>query len=163
MGRKNRYETHVKPRLDDIRKWILDLTEKQICERLGVSVVSFEKYKKENPELTEALKQGRQDLVVELKDTLKRKAKGYYYTETKTFIKHDGGREINTVEETRKYAQPDTGAIHLLLKNLDETWHNDDTITIELKRMQQQLDRERFKAQNWEAEALEWEQQQEKS
>jgi hypothetical protein len=149
MGRKSKYETHVQPFLKDIRQWVLDLNEKQIAEKLGISQATFDKYKKDNAELREVLVLGRQDLCFELKDSLRKKARGFYYTETKTTIKQDGDEQITTIEKIEKYAQPDTGAIHLLLKNLDPEWHNDDVITLQLKQMQADLDKARFKAQNW--------------
>lgn len=149
MGRKSKYETHVQPFLKDIRQWVLDLNEKQIAEKLGISQATFDKYKKDNAELREVLVLGRQDLCLELKDSLRKKARGFYYTETKTYIKQEGDKQITTIETNEKYAQPDTGAIHLLLKNLDPEWHNDDEITLQLKQMQADLDKARFKAQNW--------------
>ena len=149
MPRASKYETYVKPHLEDIRKWVLDLNEKQIAEKLGITQASLENYKKKFPELAEALIKGRQDLVLDLKDSLRKKARGFYYTETKTTIKDENGKKTKYIEKHEKYAQPDTGAIHLLLKNLDEEWHNDDAVTIEFKKMQQELDRERLEMQKW--------------
>lgn len=153
MGRPNKYETNVKPHIGEIRKWVLDLNEKQIAERMGITQQSLENYKKKYPELANALINGRRDLVCELKDSLRRKARGYFYTETKITTRDENGKVTKVIEENKKYAHPDTGAIHLLLKNFDKEWHNDDIVTIEFKKAQQQLDRDRFKAQNWEAEA----------
>lgn len=149
MPRASKYETYVKPHLEDIRKWVLDLNEKQIAEKLGITQASLENYKKKFPELAEALIKGRQDLVLDLKDSLRKKARGFYYTETKTTIKDENGKKTKYIEKHEKYAQPDTGAIHLLLKNLDEEWHNDDAVTIEFKKMQQEFDRERLEMQKW--------------
>lgn len=149
MPRASKYETYVKPHLEDIRKWVLDLNEKQIAEKLGITQASLENYKKKFPELAEALIKGRQDLVLDLKDSLRKKARGFYYTETKTTIKDENGKKTKYIEKHEKYAQPDTGAIHLLLKNLDEEWHNDDAVTIEFKKMQQELDKERLEMQRW--------------
>lgn len=149
MPRASKYETYVKPHLEDIRKWVLDLNEKQIAEKLGITQASLENYKKKFPELAKALIKGRQDLVLDLKDSLRKKARGFYYTETKTTIKDENGKKTKYIEKHEKYAQPDTGAIHLLLKNLDEEWHNDDAVTIEFKKMQQELDRERLEMQKW--------------
>ena len=149
MGRKSKYETHVRPFIDDIKKWIIDLNEGQIAEKLGITQASFDKYKKEHEELREALIKGKQDLVFELKDTLKKKAHGFYYTETKTYIRHENGTDVKTIEKHEKYAQPDTGAIHLLLKNLDKDWHNDDSITLEMKRLQAEIDKEKLEMQKW--------------
>lgn len=134
MPRKNKYDSHVKPQLEEIRKWVLDLNERQIAAKLGITQQTLEKYKREHPELKEALIKGRQDLIFELKDSLRKKARGFYYTETKTFIKDEDGHKTKTIEKHEKYSPPDTGAIHLLLKNLDDNWHNDDMETIKQKR-----------------------------
>ena len=146
MGRKNRFESHVKPFLDQIPKWYEDLTEAQIAKKLGISISSFEKYKNEYPELLACLQQGKEILITELKDNLKRKAKGFYYTETKrTFLEGPDGEKIGKikVEQTEKYALPDTGAIHLLLKNLDDGWRNDDKQTMDLKREKLEIEKQK--------------------
>lgn len=146
MGRKNKYESNVKPHLSDIPKWYETMTEGQIAKKLGVSVASFENYKSKYPELVNCLKTGKVALVDDLKDSLRRKAKGFYYTETKrVFIEGSDGKPIGDVEviQTEKYAVPDTGAIHLLLKNLDENWRNDDKATFDLKKEKLEIDKQR--------------------
>lgn len=149
MGRKNRYETHVQPFLEQVSEWYGLLNERQIAKRLGVSVASFEKYKSQYSELCEALKKGRNHLVEDLKLTLKKKAQGYYYEETKTYIRDENGKETKIVEKYKRYAQPDTGAIHLLLKNLDESWRNDDKTTVELKQAKMELEKQKAEENNW--------------
>lgn len=149
VGRKSRYETHIEPRLGEVREWIQLLDEGQIAKRLGVSRSCFETSKRKHPELCEALKRGRETLVEDLKMTLKKKAKGYTYEETMTRTVDEGGK-ITVITETKtKYAHPDTGAIHLLLKNLDDSWRNDDRETMDLRREKVQLDRERMENGNW--------------
>lgn len=150
MGRKSRYETHVKPYLNQIQEWYEDLDERQIAvDKLGIAVSTWEKYKKENPELRDVLKKGKQNLVSELKTSLKKKAKGFYYEETKTCIREVDGKQVKTIEKYKKYAQPDTGALHLLLKNLDDSWHNDDIETINMKKEQLKIAREKMESENW--------------
>ena len=152
MGRKNKYETHVRPHLEEIKQWICDFDEKEIAtKRLGIAVSTWEKYKKEHPELVDALKNGKQNLISELKESLKKKAKGYYYEETKTYIRKEGDKEIKTIEKYRKYAHPDTGAIHLLLKNLDDAWRNDDKQTMELKQRSVEVAEKKVKEEEWES------------
>lgn len=151
MGRKDKYETHVKPRLNEIAEWYGTMTEREIAKNLGISTASFENYKIRHPELKSYLQKGKEILIGELKTSLKKKAKGFYFKETKrTYIEVNG--EITSeikVEETEKYAAPDTGAIHLLLKNLDPEWRNDDQITIDMKREKMELEKEK-------AENIEW-------
>ena len=149
MGRKSRYETHVKPYLQQISEWYELLTEAQIAKKLGISVASLENYKKQYPELAECLKNGKEHLIEELKNSLKKKAKGFTYEESKTVIREENGKMVKVVEKYKRYAVPDTGAIHLLLKNLDETWRNDDHSTIDLKRQKLELEKEKAEADNW--------------
>ncbi len=150
MGRKSRYETHVKPYLNQIQEWYEELDERQIAvDKLGIAVSTWEKYKKENPELRDVLKRGKQHLVGELKTSLKKKAKGFYYEETKTCIRELDGKQVKTIEKYKKYAQPDTGALHLLLKNLDDSWHNDDKVTLDLKKKQVELSERKLEQDEW--------------
>lgn len=143
MGRKSRYETHVQPFLEDIKTWYELMTEGQIAKKLGISVASFNNYKKNYPELQAALQAGKETLVEDLKASLKKKAKGFYYEETKSVIRDEGGKKVQVVEKYKRYAQPDTGAIHLLLKNLDESWRNDDMETVKMKRERLEMEKEK--------------------
>lgn len=152
MGRKSRYETHVKPHLSEIAKWIEDMDEKDIAtKKLGIAVSTFEKYKKEHPELKDALLMGKQNLILELKASLKKKARGYHYEESKTVKIRDpeNGDFVEREEIYKKYAQPDTGAIHLLLKNLDPKWRNDDRETMDLKKKQVELTERKIEQSEW--------------
>lgn len=151
MGRKNKYETHIQPNLVKISKWVATMTEAQIAQKLGVNVRSFDRYKVDHEELRDALRTGKQDLIEELKATLKMKAKGFKYTEEKIIEKFDeaGNSTGKTVETYKKYAPPDLGAIHLLLKNLDNTWRNDDKATIDLKKEQVEIAKMKAEENNW--------------
>ena len=143
------YDTKVQPHLKEISEWIQTMTEAQVAKKLGVGFSTFRRYKENHAELKKALENGKEALVVELKGILKKTALGYYYKETKTYIKDEDGKKVRIVEETERYAHPDTGAIHLLLKNLDETWRNDDQTTVDLKKQKLELDREKQEANNW--------------
>ena len=149
MGRKNKYETHVKPHLQEITKWYESLTEAQIAKKLGISVASFENYKLKYPELVASLQSGKEILIEELKDSLKKKAKGFHYKETKKTIRDVNGQRTQVIEEYDRYSPPDTGAIHLLLKNLDETWRNDDKATMDLKREKLEMEKQKAEMDSW--------------
>ena len=150
MGRKSKYESHVKPFLAQISEWILDYDEAVIAkEKLGIGVSTFENYKNQYPELREALKNGRLNLVSELKMSLRKKARGYYYEETKEVIKDEAGLITRTTEKYKKYAHPDTGAIHLLLKNLDPEWRNDDKTTVDIKKQQLEISKQKAENDQW--------------
>ena len=149
MGRKRKYETYIQPYLKDITEWLGTMTEREIAHKLGVAVSTWENYKNEHPELVEALKQGRRTLADELKETLRMKAKGFHYTEKKKVIKGQGADRITTYEEYERYSIPDTAAIHLLLKNLDDNWRNDDAATMEIKKQKMEIEKEKAEAENW--------------
>ena len=151
---KTKYETHVKPYLKEIKIWTESLTDEQIAEKLKISRHSFREYKKKYPDLAQAVEEGKKKLVKELRDTLKKKAKGFYYEEVKTIKIHNPDSEAETewiekIEINRKYAQPDTGAAHLLLKNLDPNWRNDDAQTMDIKKKQVELQKQKLDQDNW--------------
>lgn len=145
-GRPDKYESHVKPRLEDVRKMCLYMTEKQVSDALGVSQSAWCEYKKKYHELTEAIKKGRQELVVELKSTLIQKAKGYTYTERKTVFKSD---EVERVEVYERHAQPDVAALNLLLKNYDpDNWANDPQL-IRIREKELELREKQIENNDW--------------
>lgn len=126
------------------------MTEAQIAQCLGVTPQSFTTYKKQHPELAEVLKESKIELISELKSTLKKKALGYEYTETKTTVHKEHGKVVNEDTITfKKYCHPDTAAIHLLLKNLDPNWRNDDQPTYELKKKQTEIMEQRANDSAW--------------
>lgn len=146
MARPNKYQTHVKPYLEDIKKWCQTMTEKQIARRLGVAYSSWCLYKNDYPELSETIKKGRQNLVTDLKSTLIEKAKGFQYTEKKV-IKQDG--VVVREEIYTKSSLPDVAAINLLLKNYDaENWSNDPAV-LELRKKELELKEKQFENNEW--------------
>lgn len=170
VGRKNKYETTIKPNLSLIQEMARTMTEKQIADAFGVSYTgSWSKYKNDYPELMEVLKKGRQNLVSELRSALIKKAKGYDYTETKVVTEDvkwpaelyeallDAGFSAKEIEQARvvrtevykKQAAPDVAALNLALKNYDsENWANDPQ-SLELKRRELDLREKAFESGNW--------------
>jgi len=150
MARKGLYDTKVKPRLKEIAEWYSFQTEEEIAKRLGVGKSSWYTYKNDHPELREALTKGREDLITELKATLKRKAQGFHFKETKRTIRSlANGEAVTVIEEYERYSPPDLGAIHLLLKNLDPEWRNDDQTTVDMKRERMALEKEKTEEKIW--------------
>ena len=145
-GRPNKYETHVKPRLKEIEKFCTYMTEKQIAETLGVAYSSFCEYKNKYPELLESLKKGRETLVLELRSTLIRKAKGFNYSEKK-IIRENG--VVVREEEYQKASLPDVAALNLLLKNYDAgNWANDPAL-LELRKKELELRERQIENSEW--------------
>ena len=145
-GTPNKYFSNVEPYLDEISRMALNMTEEQIAKELGVAPSSFRSYKHKYPALVDALKKGRRQLVMELKSTLIQKAKGYNYEERKKVFENG---ELVREEVYTKAALPDTGSIHLLLKNLDPEHWAENPQALELKKQELELQKEKMEFQNW--------------
>lgn len=146
VGRKSAYETKIKPNFPEILEMCKTMTDKQISESLGVNYSTFLKYKAEKTEFSELLIKGRQNLVAELRGILIKKAKGYTYEEKKIVSDSNG---FTKQEIVQKYALPDTGAIHLLLKNYDsENWSN-DPLKAKLQKEEFKLKKEQIEKGDW--------------
>ena len=145
-GRPGKYESHVEPYLDEIKDMALVMTEEQIAETLGIGYTTFRKYKNEYPALMDSLKNGRKQLVFQLKSTLIERAKGFHYKESKV-IKEDG---VITKEEIyTKFALPDVAANNLLLKNYDpDNWANDPQ-ALKLKREELEIKKKQLEDNDW--------------
>lgn len=149
-GRKNAYETTIKPRFSDISEWLKHgATERQIAHNLGVSYSTFNKYKADVKEFSELLKNGRQSLVLELRGALVKKALGFTFTEIKKYTKIENGQAVQYVEETTKNALPDVAALNLCLKNYDpDDWANDPQ-QLKIKEKELELRREIAEKNDW--------------
>lgn len=151
QGRKSAYDTRIKPRFSEIAEWLANgATEKQIAQNLGIAGSTFEKYKAINTEFAEFLKNGRRNLVLQLRGALVKKALGFDYTETKTITKVEPDGSISSSTETAyKKAMPDVAALNLCLKNYDpDDWANDPQ-ALKLKREELQLKKDTAENNNW--------------
>lgn len=150
-GRKNKYDSFVKPYLKDIEKWIGEgATEEVVCKKLGIAVSTFNNYKNEKIELMEALKKGKISIVEELRGALIKAAVGFTYEESKTYMKKDEeGNSAKYTEITKKVAVPNVAAINLALKNYDkDNWSNDPQ-TLELRKLELEFRKEMAEKENW--------------
>ena len=136
---------------------------------MGVGKTAWNEYKKTHSELAEAIKNGRSDLVSDLRSALIQKAKGYDYTETKvtterlkmpkvmraTLIEAGFQEEdldkvtVVKQEEVVKHASPDVAAINLALKNYDpENWANDPQM-LQIRKKELELRERQVEANEW--------------
>jgi hypothetical protein len=145
-GRPCKYDTHVKPYLNDIKEYCTYMTEEQIAKTLGVSVSAWCEYKNKYPELNDALKKGRADLVRQLRSTLIQRAKGFKFEEKKT-IKEKG--KVVREEIYQRSALPDVAALNLLLKNYDpDNWANDPQ-ALKLRERELELREKQIESNDW--------------
>lgn len=151
MGRPNKYFENVEPKLKEVEKMALIMTDKEIAAALCVGYSNFKKYKSDYKDLADALKKGRAALVVDLKNTLIRKAKGYDYEEIKIVEEKDeeGNLTIVRKETCVKHVQPDVAAINLLLKNYDRDFWRNDPAEYELKKRVTELQEKKVELNEW--------------
>ena len=130
-GRKSAWDEKIQPRLLEIAGWCKQgLLDKNICEMLGISQETFYLYKRQKPELSDALAINKEIADITVENSLFKRATGFPYVETTTDIKMDkDGNELSRQEKTvNKQALPDTTAISLWLRNrMPDKWRDKQT------------------------------------
>lgn len=105
-----------------IEGWARDgLTYEQIAKNMGINRETLNRWKKLYPNISNALKKGRQVVIRELENALIKRAKGYEYEE----IVHEQNENGLFVRKATKQMAPDTTALIFALKNMDpEHWRD---------------------------------------
>lgn len=134
MGRRNKYESHVKPYLSQILGWRRDgATIKQIADELDVNRTVFQRYRQKYPELAKALDEAETQLHHEIanlaEDSLKSKLQDRMVV-VEEFVEEytdDKGKTIKKHKVARrKLVQADTTAVIFALKaRRPGTWDAD--------------------------------------
>lgn len=137
-GPKKRYETDVKPRFNEIKKWCeLGASEKEIADNLGIAQSTWYDYKNKHKELSENVKKWRKRPVQEIKAALYRRAIGFSYSEIKETENSNG---FSQTERYTKTALPDPTAAMMLLKHWDnETEWTGDPAMLRLKKKELEI------------------------
>lgn len=175
MGRPNKYETHVKPRFEDIVKWLkLGATEKEIAKNLGINKSTFIDYKNKYSELSDLIKENRKKPVEEIKAAMLKRALGFQYTEKKTIKQRaefpdwvkDKLEELDInvdklerpilikTEETVKTALPDPTSGLILLKHWDRDengkpkWTGDPA-SLDIKKEELKIKQKQAESEDW--------------
>ncbi len=111
----------VKDKLMLIEKWCRDgLDDGQIAHNLRISKSTLKTYKKTHPELLAAMKNGKEFFIAKVEAALAKRTMGFFYEETKTYIKYCEDNEVRYQEIKKKYLPPDVGACCIFLKNKDK-------------------------------------------
>ena len=120
----------VKEQLPNLTKMAREgNTETEIIEYLKISRPTFYKFKKEHPELQDALNEGYRTSLEKVEAALYKSALGYEYEE----VTQERDRNGNMVETKRvkKEVQPNVSAIMNILKNKrTEDWNIADRIDV---------------------------------
>lgn len=113
---KGKYEYWLSPDgLTLLSAWARDgLTDEEIAKKCGISRSTLSEWKKNYPDISDALKRGKEVADIEVENALFKRATGYAYTEVK--VEYEDGVEIKRTEITKEVL-PDVGAQCFWLKN----------------------------------------------
>lgn len=94
--------------------WARDgLTDEQLAHNMGIAAGTLYDWKKKFPQISEALKKGKEVVDIQVENALLKRALGYSYTEVMVEESTDGTKRRETV----KFIPPDTTAQIYWLKN----------------------------------------------
>lgn len=151
----SKYDTHVKPRLNEIKQWVEDgATDTEMIKALEVSRPAFYKYIKQHEELDQIIKEGRTAKVKELKAVLFKKALGGQRVSKEEYELDESTGEMVLVKQIIANDPANLTAIMILLKHWDKNedgtckWFNEPA-AIEIKQKELELKREIAEENNW--------------
>lgn len=109
---KGKYQKWLTPDgLTLLQGWARNgLTDEQIAHNMGITPSTLYTWKAKHPEISEALKKGKEVVDIEVENALLKRAKGFQYDE----VTLEGGLETKRVT---KMVAPNTGAAAMWLKN----------------------------------------------
>lgn len=151
MARPSKYDVAVKPHIGKIREWVqAGATNEEVAKALDIATSTLCDYKLKHKELSDAFAYGRAVVICDIKAALLKKALGFYYTESKTFVKEDEKNGATTyTEQTKRYCVPSETAAAMMLRNIDETWKDNDDTTVKLRKQEAELKKRVAEARNW--------------
>lgn len=143
--------------LDNIEKWTAEgLTLRQIAKNLGVAESTLYKYKSGSTEIKESIKNGRQDCVKVLENTMFTSATGYTrkvkkYQKVKRTL-YENGKKSEEWEEMVEYEEeqffpPDNTAGIFLLKNWGR--YSNEPLNINIRQKELELKEKQLDANSW--------------
>lgn len=140
-GRPSDYEIRVKPHIEEIKKAVANgATNEEVAKGLGIAVSTLCKYKTLHKELADAFARGKDEIVIEIRAALLKKALGFEYFEEKTTAKKDKtGEKVVAVERYKRYSVPSETAAAMLLRNYDPTWRDHDAASVDLRNQEADL------------------------
>ena len=122
VGRPCKYETHVKPRLDEVLEWVKQgYTDYSIADSLDVGYSTWMKYKAEIVELQEVYTHARTHKNALVMNKMFQRACGEKVTLLKQKATKDG-KIVDLKEE--QYIPPDVNAADLYLRNNDPEYRS---------------------------------------
>lgn len=153
VGAKGKYETLVKPYLNEINEKIrLGVTEEQIAKALGISVASLNNYRKQHEEFREALSKNKgADVLTALLNAGIESAIGGYKEDVVTIEETDkDGNTKKKTTTTRTYYPPNPALNKFYVMNYGKKQgFTNDPLNYELQKDKQKFNEEQERRKNW--------------
>lgn len=113
---KGKYQRWLEPEgLALLEDWARNgLTDEQIAQNMGCAAGTLYEWKKSYPEISEALKKGKEVVDAQVENALLKRALGYEYTEERIEVSEKDGRKVIQIV---KHIPPDITAQIFWLKN----------------------------------------------
>lgn len=110
--------------------WARDgLTDEQLAQKMGIATGTLYEWKKSYPEISEALKRGKEVVDIEVENALLKRALGYDYTEERVEISEKDGRKV--IQTTKHIAADTTAQIFWLKNRRPDKWRDKPMPTAE--------------------------------
>lgn len=148
-GRKNVWDTTIKPNLGKIKQMLGDgITEKECARVIGISYGAWNKYKAIKPEFVQMIQQFRQPAVAEVESAMYKSACGFERKVRKAMkvkrTEYENGRKVLEQEEVVfydevEYFKPDTTAGIFLLTNWAKGDYARDAAALEVRKKELEL------------------------
>jgi transcriptional regulator with XRE-family HTH domain len=119
---KGKYKKWLEPEnLTLLEDWARNgLTDEQIAQKIGIARSTLSEWKNEYPDISDALKKGKETVDAKVENALLKRALGYEYTEVR--IKKEKGVEVEKTEITKEVVPDTTAQIFWLKNRRKEKW-----------------------------------------
>ena len=113
-----------------IEGWARDgLTDEQIAHNIGIRRETLYVWKNKYPNISNALKKGKEVIDRQVENALLKRALGYEYEEVKTLVEEVDGKKKKKIEKTKRHVPADVSAGIFWLRNRKgKAWSNRDLI-----------------------------------
>ena len=112
-----------------LEAWARDgLIDEDIAHNVGISPATLYEWKKRFPEISEALKRGKEVVDIQVENALFKRAIGYEYEVVKTILSEKDGKRVEVV---KKQMPPDTTAQIFWLKNRKPSTWRDKVVSVD--------------------------------
>jgi hypothetical protein len=109
---------------------LLGATDEELAEFFDIALSTLNKWKKEKPEFSEAIKGGKSVADAKVAQSLYNRALGYSHPDTK-FATHEG-LITDSKEYTKHYAPDPTSAIFWLKNRQKEKWRDKNEVDVKV-------------------------------